>query len=87
MSGTISFVALLFVGIACAYVVFSSKYNDNIFERLGFSAIGVWSLARLPVKLNTAYTEPIHLLLHLGLLSLLIGFILHMHHWHELDKK
>jgi hypothetical protein len=81
MTGGISFALLLIVGILCGHAVLIDLTKKNIFETLGYSLIGIWALARLPEKFMTLHTEPIHMILHVGLFLLVGGTWLR--HWRE----
>lgn len=76
MSGMFSAVLLTITGISCVYLVFKYANYNHWLHTIGLSLIGIWSLARLPVKLVVGYTEPIHLMLHLGLTCLMLGLII-----------
>ena len=73
MTGAISFILLSLVGLSCAYLLFTRNFIANIWETIGFSLIGIWSLARLPVKAITGETELVHMMLHIGLAAYFIG--------------
>lgn len=67
MSGTISIVCLFLTGVLCVVGVFHPLYKDTLGERIGMSLIGIWCMARVPVKLVDLDTEPVHMLLHVGM--------------------
>ena len=67
MSGFVSMLLLILVGVVCTWGVFSKHMDDNLAQRLGMSMLAVWCFARLPVKWETMNTEPVHLLLHFAL--------------------
>ena len=92
MSDLISFVCLGFVVVlAAADVIFlvrkesaSAGFTTNavdLVKATGVALIGLWALARLPVKAMGGTTEPVHLVLHVGLALLSIGMALHR--WRE----
>jgi hypothetical protein len=74
MSALISALCLALVGVLCVVGVFHPRYEDTLGERIGMSMVGLWCLARVPTKLwEGAETEPVHLLLHIGLASFALG--------------
>lgn len=77
MTAMISALCLSVVGALCVVGVFHPRYDDTLGERLGMSLVGLWCLARVPSKLlEDADTEPLHLLLHIGLASFAMGMAL-----------
>lgn len=74
MSAALSVLCLAIVGGLCAVGVFHPRYQDTLGERIGMSLVGLWCLARLPVKLASgAATEPVHLMLQVGMASFALG--------------
>lgn len=74
MAALLSALCLAIVGVLCVVGVFHPRYDDTLGERLGMSLVGLWCLARVPTKLlEDADTEPVHLLLHIGLASFALG--------------
>lgn len=73
MSGAISIICLSVVGLLALAGVASRLYDDGMLERIGLSLISMWSFARVAVKFDDPYTEPVHLILHLGMLALALG--------------
>ena len=65
--GYISIFCLLFVAIACTALVFDHGYRDTLLERIGLSMISIWAVDRIIVKLENPQTEPLQLILHLGM--------------------
>lgn len=71
--GIISIVALAVTGALCTWGVFSGAYDDTLLQRVGMSCLALWCWARLPIKLETLETEPVHLVLHVGLAVYAVG--------------
>jgi hypothetical protein len=75
----ISALCLAIIGALCLVGVFHPRYDDTLGERLGMSLVGMWTLARLPIKVAQVFdlvdgdTEPVHLMLHIGLASFALG--------------
>ena len=67
LDGVISIVALSIVATLCVIGVFHPRFDDTLGQRIGMSIIGSWCLLRIPVKFGTFDTEPVHLLLHIGM--------------------
>lgn len=67
VDGLISIVALSLVAVLCVVGVFHSRFDDTLGQRLGMSLIGIWCILRVQTKLSTMDTEPVHLMLHVGL--------------------
>ena len=73
LDGMISIVALSVVALLCLLGVFHPRYDDTLGQRIGMSVIAVWCILRIQVKLTDFDTEPVHMLLHLGMLSYALG--------------
>lgn len=79
LMSALSAICMAVIGTLCVVGVFYHRYDDTIGERLGMSLIGMWTLARLPVKVAQAFnqidgdTESVHLMLHIGLASFALG--------------
>ena len=69
----ISILCLSVTGALCGAAVFSHRFDDNLLQRVGLSAVALWCLARLPEKVASMHTEPVHLVLHLGLACYAVG--------------
>lgn len=72
-SGAASIAMLSIVALLCTAGVFGRLYRDNLLERIGMSMIGAWCIARVVTKLGETTTEPVHLILHAGLLAFAVG--------------
>jgi hypothetical protein len=74
MSSLLSAACLAVVGLLCIVGVFHPRYKDTLLERIGMSLVGLWCLARIAVKVSAGeQTEPVHLLLHVGLACFAVG--------------
>lgn len=69
----ISILALSITGSLCAVAIFSHRFDDNLLQRIGLALVALWCLARLPEKIASMHTEPVHLVLHLGLCAYAVG--------------
>ena len=65
--GMVSIVALSLVAFLCLLGVFHPRYDDTLGQRIGMSMIAIWCILRVQVKFTELDTEPVHLLLHIGL--------------------
>ena len=81
MDGYVSICALSIVAVLCLVGVFSSHFDDTLGQRVGMSLIAIWCIARVQTKMLDPDTEPVHLLLHIGLASYAIGTALK--HWRK----
>lgn len=72
-SGVASIIMLSIVAMLCTAGVFGRLYRDNLLERVGMSMVGAWCIARVITKLHETTTEPVHLILHAGLLVFAVG--------------
>ena len=66
MAGYISIVCLSMVAAVCIVAVFS-EFKDTLGQRLGLSMLAVWSILRIDMKIDNPVTEPMNLILHIGL--------------------
>lgn len=70
----LSVVCLSVVGAICTIGVFYSGYKESLFERIGASLLAIWCFERVRFKIVTpAETEPIHLILHVGMAVFFLG--------------
>ena len=65
--GYISILCLLITAITCTLLIFDQGYHDTLLERVGLSLVSIWAIARLIHKLSVPYSEPVHVILHLGM--------------------
>jgi hypothetical protein len=69
----LSVLCLTVVGLLCILGVFHPQYDDTLGERVGMSAIGLWSIAKVSAILSGGAEEFPALLLHAGLASFACG--------------
>ena len=70
----VSVVCLSLVGTICTVGVFYQGYKESLFERIGASLLAVWCFERVRFKVAiSGETEPIHLILHVGMAIFLLG--------------
>ncbi len=67
LDGIISIVSLSLVAALCVVGVFHPRFDDTLGQRVGMSLIGIWCILRVQAKLTAFDTEPVHLILHVGL--------------------
>ena len=73
MTGITSIILLSLVGLLCLVGVFHPLYKDTLAERIGMSLVGVWCLARVGAKIDDPHTEPVHMMLHVGMAVFAVG--------------
>lgn len=81
--GILSIAALSIVAILCGIGVFHPMYDDTLGQRLGMSLIGVWCILRIQVKLTEFDTEPVHMVLHIGLAIYAVSTALKLRRTHR----
>lgn len=69
---TISILCLAVTATLCTVGVFA-RFDDTLTQRIGLSLVAIWCILRVEEKLSSQYTEPVHIVLHLGLMVYAVG--------------
>lgn len=87
LDGLVSILALSLVAVLCVVGVFHHRFDDTLGQRIGMSLIGVWCILRVQAKLTTFDTEPVHMILHIGLACYACGTALKIWRAHKFKQR
>ena len=87
LDGIVSIVALVIVAVLCLVGVFHPRFDDTLGQRVGMSMIGIWCILRVQTKLTSFDTEPVHMILHIGLATYACGTALKMYRAHKFKAR